>query len=242
VLHCDYFSEGLQMNDHENTQKKSDAAYPHQIPVWDLPTRLFHWLIVIFVIISFTTGMVGGNWMSYHLKSGYIILALLLFRLGWGFWGGRYSRFVSFIRSPVAVIRYAKTLLREDTPKHLGHNPMGGWSVMAMLGALLLQVSTGLFANDDIATQGPLSGWVSKATSDWLTGIHLFNKGVILFLIALHLSAVLFYLLIKHDNLIIPMVTGLRPWSEDAPSSIYKIWRAVLTVAFSITVVYWAVH
>jgi cytochrome b len=230
------------MNNYENTKKESCSAYPHQIRVWDLPTRLFHWLIVIFVVISFTTGMVGGNWMSYHLKSGYIILTLLLFRLSWGFWGGRYSRFVSFVRGPIAVMRYAKTLLRKDTPKLLGHNPMGGWSVMAMLAALLVQVGTGLFANDDIATQGPLYGWVSKATSDWLTGIHIFNKGMILFLVSLHLSAVLFYLLIKHDNLIVPMVTGRRPWSEDAPSSIYKIWQAVLTAALSVTVVYWVVH
>jgi len=230
------------MNNHENTKKGSCSAYPHQIRVWDLPTRLFHWLIVIFVVISFTTGMVGGNWMSYHLKSGYITLTLLIFRLSWGFWGGRYSRFVSFVHGPIAVMRYAKTLLRKDTPKLLGHNPMGGWSVMAMLAALLVQVGTGLFANDDIATQGPLYGWVSKSTSDWLTGIHIFNKGVILFLVSLHLSAVLFYILIKHDNLIVPMVTGLRPWSEDAPSSIYKIWQAVLTAALSITVVYWVVH
>jgi len=230
------------MNNYENTKKESCSAYPHQIRVWDLPTRLFHWLIVIFVVISFSTGMVGGNWMSYHLKSGYIILTLLLFRLSWGFCGGRYSRFVSFVRGPTAVMRYAKTLLRKDTPKLLGHNPMGGWSVMAMLAALLVQVGTGLFANDDIATQGPLYGWVSKATSDWLTGIHIFNKGMILFLVSLHLSAVLFYLLIKHDNLIVPMVTGRRPWSEDAPSSIYKIWQAVLTAALSVTVVYWVVH
>jgi cytochrome b len=231
------------MNHHEDTRKESGSAYPHQIRVWDLPTRLFHWLIVIFVVISFTTGMVGGNWMSYHLKSGFIIFTLLLFRVGWGFWGGRYSRFVSFVRGPIAVMRYAKTLVRKDTPtKVLGHNPMGAWSVMAMLAALLVQVGTGLFANDDIATQGPLYGWVSKATSDWLTGIHIFNKGVILFLVAVHLSAVLFYLLIKHDNLIVPMITGLRPWSDEAPSSIYKIWQAVLTAAFSITVVYWVVH
>jgi cytochrome b len=230
------------MNNHENTKTGSGSDYPHQIRVWDLPTRLFHWLIVIFVVISFSTGMVGGNWMSYHLNSGYIILTLLFFRLSWGFWGGRYSRFVSFVQGPITVMRYAKTLLRKDTPKLLGHNPMGGWSVMAMLAALLVQVGTGLFANDDIATQGPLYGWVSKATSDWLTGIHIFNKGVILFLVALHLSAVLFYLLVKHDNLIIPMVTGLSPWSEDAPSSIYKIWQAVLTAAISITVVYWVVH
>ena len=230
------------MNTHENTKKGSSPVCPHQILVWDLPTRLFHWLIVIFVVISFATGMVGGNWMPYHLKSGYIILTLLLFRLIWGFWGGRYSRFVSFVQGPGAVMRYAKTLLRKSTPKLLGHNPMGGWSVMAMLAALLVQVGTGLFANDDIATQGPLYGWVSKTTSDWLTGIHIFNKGVILFLLSLHLSAVLFYLLFKHDNLIVPMVTGLRPWSKEAPSSIYKIWQAVLIAAVSITVAYWVVH
>ncbi len=229
------------MNTHKNTQKASTSAYPYRVRIWDLPTRLFHWLIVIFVAVSFATGMVGGNWMPYHLKSGFITLALLLFRLIWGFWGGRYSRFVSFVRGPAAVMRYAKTVFRKDTPKILGHNPMGGWSVMAMLAALSLQVGTGLFANDDIATQGPLYGWVSKATSDWLTGIHVFNKGVILFLIALHLSAVLFYLLIKHDNLIAPMVTGLRPWIKPIPSSDYKIWRAVLTAVFAIAVVYWLV-
>jgi cytochrome b len=230
------------MNKHKNSKKENGSAYPHQIRVWDLPTRIFHWFIVIFVAISFTTGMVGGNWMIYHLKSGYIILTLLLFRLGWGFWGGHYSRFISFVRGPSAVMGYAKTLLRKESPKVLGHNPMGGWSVMAMLAALLVQVGTGLFANDDIATQGPLYGWVSKSTSDWLTGIHIFNKGVIIFLIVLHLSAVLFYLLIKHDNLIVPMITGRRPWSEEATSSSYRIWQAILTAALSIAAVYWVAH
>jgi cytochrome b len=230
------------MNNHKHTEKEDGSIYPNLIRVWDLPTRLFHWLIVIFVFISFTTGMIDGNWMSYHLKSGYIILTLLVFRLIWGVWGGRYSRFVSFVRGPIAVVRYAKALIRNDSHKFLGHNPMGGWSVIAMLAALFVQAGTGLFANDDIATQGPLYGWVSKATSDWLTGIHIFNKGVILFLIVLHLSAVLFYLLIKHDNLIISMITGLRPWSEDAPSSVYKIWQAMLIAALSIIIVYWVVH
>ena len=83
TVYCEFLSsEGLQMNKHENTKKGSCSVYQHQIRVWDLPTRLFHWLIVIFVVISFTTGMVGGNWMSYHLQSGYIILTLLIFRLG----------------------------------------------------------------------------------------------------------------------------------------------------------------
>jgi len=230
------------MNNHKHIEKEDGSIYPNLIRVWDLPTRLFHWLIVIFVFISFTTGLIGGNWMSYHLKSGYTILALLIFRLIWGFWGGRYSRFVSFVRGPIAVIQYAKKLVRKDSHRILGHNPMGGWSVLAMLAALFIQAGTGLFANDDIATQGPLYGWVSKATSDWLTGIHIFNKGVILFLIVLHLSAVFFYLLIKHDNLIVSMITGLRSWNEDAPSSVYKIWQAVLIAALSIMVVYWVVR
>jgi cytochrome b len=230
------------MNHHKHSEKENGSICPHLIRIWDLPTRLFHWLIVIFVFISFTTGLIGGNWMFYHLKSGYIILTLLIFRLIWGFWGGRYSRFVSFVRGPIAVIQYAKVLVRKDSPRILGHNPMGGWSVLAMLATLFIQAGTGLFANDDIATQGPLYGWVSKATSDWLTGIHIFNKGVILFLIVLHLSAVLFYLLIKHDNLIVSMITGLQPWNEDAPSSVYNIWQAVLIAAFSIMVVYWVVR
>lgn len=232
----------LQMNTYNNPKRENGSTYPHKIRVWDLPTRFFHWLVVIFVVVSFVTGVVGGNWMPYHLKSGYIIFTLLLFRLIWGFWGGRYSRFVSFVKGPVAVMRYAKNLFRKDAPKILGHNPMGGWSVMAMLAALAVQVGSGLFANDDIATQGPLYGWVSKAASDRLTGIHVFNKSVIIFLVALHLLAVLFYLLIKHDNLIVPMVTGLRPWREADPSSTYKIWRAVLTAAFSSALVYWVVH
>jgi len=236
-----YYTQGLHMSKHTDSNRYNSSAHPHRIRVWDLPTRLFHWLIVIFVVVSFTTGMAGGNWMTYHLKSGFIIFTLLLFRLIWGFWGGRYSRFIAFFRGPAAVMGYAKTLFRKDSPKILGYNPMGGWSVMAMLAALAVQVGTGLFANDDIATQGPLYGWVGKATSDWLTGIHVFNKGVILFLIALHISAVLFYLFIKHDNLIVPMVTGLRPWREPAPSSNYKIWRAVLAAALSIMGVCWLV-
>jgi Ni,Fe-hydrogenase I cytochrome b subunit len=119
----------------ENTQftKENSERPPRIIMVWDLPTRLFHWLLVIFVIISFVTGNIGGNAMQHHEWSGFMILTLLLFRLVWGFVGSRESRFMTFIRGPSAVISYARILLRRRSVHYLGHNPLGGWSIIALL-------------------------------------------------------------------------------------------------------------
>ena len=184
------------------------ASASRSVLVWDLPTRLFHWLLAALVIISFVTGKIGGNAMRYHECSGLTILALLLFRIVWGFVGSRESRFVTFVRGPSAVVRYATTLLRSDSTQFRGHNPLGGWSIIAMLLALLVQTTTGLFANDDIVTQGPLFDWVSKATSDWLTRVHKLNQEVIIALVSIHVLAVLFYLFYKRENLVKPMRRG----------------------------------
>jgi cytochrome b len=102
---------------------------------------------------------------------------------------------------------------------YIGHNPLGGWSIIAMLISLLIQAGTGLFANDDILTEGPLSGWVSKETSDWLTGIHHLNQNVLLVLIAVHICAILFYLIARRENLISPMITGTKAWHKKLTSS-----------------------
>jgi cytochrome b len=179
--------------------------------VWDLPTRLFHWLLLICVILSFATGNIGGNAMEYHMRSGYAILVLLIFRLAWGFVGSRTARFSSFVKGPATVLSHVGVLLqkKKETP-YLGHNPLGGWSIVAMLLVLFIQVGTGLFANDDILTEGPLYGWVSKETSDWLTWVHLINRYVIVALIAIHIFAVFFYFFFKHENLIGPMITGVK--------------------------------
>ena len=185
--------------------------------VWDIPTRLFHWILVILLIISYVTGNIGGNAMQYHEWSGFTILALLLFRLVWGFVGSRESRFMTFVRSPAAVVRYATTLLRSDSTRYLGHNPLGGWSIIAMLFTLLVQVGTGLFANDDIVTEGPLFIWVSKSTSDWLTRVHKLNQKVVIALVFTHVLAVLFYFCYKRDNLVKPMITGVKLWSGSEP-------------------------
>jgi cytochrome b len=220
------------------TKKNSERA-PRSVLVWDLPTRLFHWLLVIFVIISFITAKIGGNAMQYHEWSGFAVLTLLLFRIVWGFAGSRESRFLTFMRGPSAVIRYATSLMRKDSKHYLGHNPLGGWSIIAMLLALLVQVGTGLFANDDIVTEGPLFDWVSKATSDWLTRIHRLNQDVIIALVSIHILAVLFYLFYKRENLLKPMFTGVKQWNEAEPEpATGRTWIAAMIAVLAAFTVY----
>ena len=187
----------------------------YSIRVWDIPTRLFHWLLVALVVFSFATGKIGGDALRYHEWSGFAIIVLVVFRLVWGFMGGQQSRFVTFVRGPASVIRYASSLLRKDSLRHLGHNPLGGWSIIAMLVSLCIQAATGLFANDDILFEGPLYHLVSKKTSDWLTGMHHLNQKVLLVLVGIHICAVLFYLVAKRDNLIKPMITGTKEWHQN---------------------------
>ncbi len=191
----------------------------YSIEVWDIPTRLFHWILVGLVIFSFVTGKIGLSAMRYHEWSGFAILVLVLFRLGWGFIGGQQSRFSRFVKGPSAVMRYASTLLKKDSKPHIGHNPLGGWSILAMLISLLIQAGTGLFANDDILTEGPLYALVSKQTSDWLTGVHHLNQKILLVLVAIHICAVIFYLIAKRENLIKPMITGKKIWQKNIEST-----------------------
>jgi cytochrome b len=218
-------------------EKKPDTPLPEndrpvKIAVWDLPTRLFHWLLVVLVAVSFTTAKIGGNAMQYHEWSGFAILILLVFRIIWGFVGSRKSRFNDFVKGPAAVWRYATALLRGDRERYMGHNPMGGWSVLALLLALVIQVATGLFANDDIITEGPLYLWVSKPVSDWLTHVHRLNRFLIVLLVVTHVSAVLFYLWGKRENLIKPMITGTKLWRDgDTPPPVAPIWLAAVIIA-----------
>jgi cytochrome b len=221
---------------HEPDQVHGDLP----VRVWDLPTRLFHWLLVALVVSSFATGKLGGNWMHYHERCGEAILALLLFRLVWGFIGSTASRFHTFLAGPSAVLRYARTLFRREPDHRLSHNPLGGWSVAAMLLVLLIQAATGLFANDDIATEGPLYKWVSKAASDRLTSIHHLNHDLIILLVALHVAAVLFHLVYKKENLLRPMITGVKQWKGTLPGDTTQqpSWRAALVAAVAAGAVY----
>jgi len=219
------------------------ASGQTKTPVWDLPTRLFHWLLVLLVAISFVTVEIGGNAMQYHERSGFTILALLLFRVVWGVLGSAPSRFKTFLKGPAAVLRYAATTLRREPECHLTHNPLGGWSVAALLTVLLVQAGTGLFANDDIMTEGPLYGWVSKGTSDRITEAHEVNAGIIVALVALHLAAVLFHLIYKRDNLLVPMLTGDKQCgAADSPPRMRPLWLAAVIAALTAAAVYFLVR
>jgi len=223
------------------TQKRS--PHRHSEPVWDLPVRIFHWALVLLVISQLVTASLGGNAMQFHAFGGYAILTLVLFRILWGFLGGTHARFRDFVRAPAAVVQYAKSILGESHAAHRGHNPLGGWSVLAMLGSLLLQAGTGLFANDDVMMEGPLVKHVSERASAIATAIHDVNAAVLLTLIAIHIAAVLFYWLAKKENLITPMITGRKPSATPREPARYgSAWLAALLIGCSAAAVYFVVR
>ncbi len=234
----------LMLSFSERKQRFPNAGLPDSplsgLYVWDLPTRIFHWALVFFVVISFATGKAGGNAMRYHVLSGGVLLWLLLFRVAWGIIGSKASRFSDFVVSPKTVVRYAAGLFRKDSTPHPGHNPMGGWSVLAMLVLLFFQTITGLFASDDIFTQGPLYAYVSASASRRLTALHTLNPYPVGALVALHVAAVLFYLIYKKENLIWPMLTGWKTASgEGLPSHDTRpLWLAAVPAVLSAAAVY----
>jgi len=216
--------------------KSSNISGRRGTPVWDLPVRIFHWVLALLVVAQCLTASIGGNAMQFHAFGGYAILTLVLFRILWGFLGGTHARFRDFVRGPGPVIRYAKSILRAPHQSHRGHNPLGGWSVLAMLGSLLLQASTGLFANDDVMMEGPLAKHVSDRTSEIATAIHDVNAVVLLALVAIHLAAVLFYL-------ITPMISGRKQSATSGEPARYgKPWLAALLLACSAAAVYFVVR
>lgn len=178
------------------------------VKVWDEPTRVFHWSIVVLMVASWVSADQG--YMKVHLGSGMSLLTLLIFRLVWGFIGSTTARFSNFLSSPSQVIGYFKAFLGSDRPRYAGHNPAGGWMVLMLIAVLLAQVVTGLFSNDGVKFHGPLALLVGSDISDALTSIHGWIFIVLLVLVWMHVVAVFFYLLVKDENLIKPMVTGYK--------------------------------
>lgn len=198
-------------SDHMNTRINK------QIRIWDLPTRLFHWALAICVIGAIVTVKLGGLWMEWHLRFGVSALALVVFRLVWGVIGPKYARFSEFVSSPLTAWKY----LRSDasSARRLpGHNPIGAWSILALLSLIAYQSITGLFSNDDIMVQGPLASYVSGDLSASLTGWHKWTENLILALVGLHMIAILVYR-VRGKNLIRPMLTGDVPDTDLAPDS-----------------------
>ncbi|HEX3098481.1 MAG TPA: cytochrome b/b6 domain-containing protein [Usitatibacter sp.] len=187
------------------------TSSPSRIRAWDLPTRIFHWALAALVVFSFTTGTIGGDWMAWHLRSGYAVLTLLLFRVAWGVAGSETARFGHFLRGPRAVVEYARLTLGGRHPPGVGHNPLGGWMVVAMLAALAFQAATGLFSDDEIATQGPLAVKVSNALVSRMSRLHDVGRWIVVALAALHVTAIAIYRWAWGVRLAGSMVTG---WME----------------------------
>ncbi len=211
-----------------------------RIRVWDLPIRLFHWMLVICVAGSFLTVKLGGLWMDWHVRLGLITLGLIVFRLVWGVTGSYYARFAQFLCGPTAVVQY----LRNRSSHIAGHNPLGAWSVVALLLFLGFQAFSGLFANDDVLTSGPLA-FLNEGWSSTLTSLHKLNEWPIIVLLVLHIAAIVWHRLKYQEDLLSPMIGGdahIATASAACPTSSKDTWAtrlAALALATIIATVVW---
>lgn len=206
------------------------------VRVWDLPVRLFHWSLVGLLGYSWWSGEEGGMALESHMWSGYAVLSLVLFRVAWGFVGSDTARFTQFVRGPRAVLASLRELWSRRPLPHTGHNPAGGWMVLALLTCLLVQTVSGLFANDDLFNEGPLYKYAGDSLSDALTAVHHFNFAVLLVLVALHVAAVAWHRLRKGEPLVGAMIHGYKPIEGPAPV-LARAWRALPWLALGAGVV-----
>ncbi|HTR07127.1 MAG TPA: cytochrome b/b6 domain-containing protein [Paraburkholderia sp.] len=206
------------------------------VPVWDLPTRLFHWLTVVLVAAAYVTQRM--NWMQSHVRIGETLLALLLFRMLWGCFGSETARFSRFVASPRKALMHLRHLLRREPDTQVGHNAAGGWMVLLLLALLLVETLTGLYDNNDIADEGPLSEIVPAKIANAIADMHAYVWDVLAAAVVLHICAIAVYALVKGHNLLGPMVSGRKrlPASVRAPKRA-SLWLAALLMAFSGVVV-----
>jgi cytochrome b len=181
------------------------------VRIWDLPTRLFKWTLVVLVVFQVVTGKLAGDWLVWHFRCGYAILALLIFRLLWGLVGSTTARFSDFVKGPLAGIDHLRALLSQGPPRETGHNAVGGWMVVVLILALLVQVVSGLFAEDHLGMDGgPLMGVASDSWIKSMTSLHHRWINLLYILVGLHVLAAVLYLIVKKQNLIGAMITGRK--------------------------------
>jgi cytochrome b len=214
----------------------------NKIRVWDLPTRLFHWALVLLVVAAVVFEKIGGDVIVWHFRCGYAVLALVLFRILWGLAGARYARFSSFPCKRADIAAHVNDLKADKLEDRVGHNPLGSLSIFAMLGVLLLQASTGLWSNDDIENEGPLAKIAGKALSDQITWVHTeIGATLIYFLVGLHVAAIAWYYFRKKRDLVTPMISGDTCTEVDAPAA-DDSWRTRMLALALVTACALAVY
>ncbi|MFM5905989.1 MAG: cytochrome b/b6 domain-containing protein [Novosphingobium sp.] len=207
--------------------------------LWDLPVRLVHWSFVVLLPLLWWSA--EEHDVDLHKTLGYVMLALVLFRIIWGFIGSSNARFASFVKGPSAVFGYLRKTFGGENEVHAGHNPAGGWSVVILLLLLATQVGIGLFTQDvDGTASGPLTYLVSYETADTMRERHELIFNLIILFVIVHLAAIIFYSVVRKDRLVPPMVTGSRdlPESVEAPR-IAPLWKAALALAFAAAFAWW---
>jgi cytochrome b len=228
---------------------RSTAA---SIRVWDLPTRLFHWSLAACIAVACVSAHLDGEAaLRLHFRCGYAVLALVGFRLLWGFAGTHYARFGQFVRGPMATLRYAVALPRarpgDAYPGYPGHNPLGALSVLVLLALCAVQSGSGLFANDEIASEGPLAHLVSAQAVQRSGTIHAWGEIAIYVLVALHVAAIAFYRLAKGEDLLRAMITGAKPAAGDTTAlpvedGAHERLRAIVLLGLSVALVGYVVN
>jgi cytochrome b len=209
------------------------------IRVWDVPVRLTHWALVLCMLGLYGTGKYDWLDMDWHFRFGYLTLALVLFRIVWGFVGSEHARFVDFVRGPSAVVGYVRSWNRADYRASLGHNPLGGVAIVLLLLLILAQTVTGLFSNDEIEVFAPLAERVSQDLSDWLTDWHHLGEQLLLILIAVHVIAVAVHYLWRRENLVGAMFSGKKLAETGEDARMRPWWLALLVFALALGAV-WA--
>lgn len=187
--------------------------------VWDLPTRIFHWLLVLAVAIGYLTGGEEGWLFAVHTAAGYLIAVLLLFRVIWGVIGSPRSRFRDFVHGPRAVGKYARSVLALAPPRHIGHNPLGGWMVILMLLALFVTLATGLFSGEEGEGSGLLFPWIAAPGSEGLSEVHEVFANLVVGLAIVHVCAVFLDWWLTRENLISSMISGMKQLDEASASA-----------------------
>lgn len=212
----------MSNNDQVSSEQKS-------VKIWDIYIRLFHWLLVVCIIISVVS--VRMDKMDVHFISGHVILALLTFRILWGLIGSRTARFVNFIRGPKTILSYLRDPNSKEFKSTVGHSPVAALSVIALIVVIGVQVATGLISDDEILLQGPLAKYVSGELSYQATWFHAINAKFIIGLVILHLLAIAFYYTLRKDNLVVPMITGSKKMAADDADNVVDLRTKNLAIA-----------
>lgn len=194
--------------DDQKPVKQPTQPVGRPVLVWDVPVRLFHWLVVVLVAAAYVT--LKLNWIAWHVRVGEALLALVIARLLWGCFGSETARFRSFVASPAAALRHLRHLLRREPDVQVGHNAAGGWMVLLLLALLLVETLSGLYINNDIADQGPLTELVPAWLANAIGALHALVWDVLLAAVALHVLVIALYALAKGHNLLRPMLTGYK--------------------------------